>query len=145
MERVLAFKPPFPRGLSWLAGDRSPGSRESVGRTFPRALCRPQWPALSRACSFLHPGHSGGTASASHRTSLDHRPYVRGRVYPPGPVTWLAWGANLVTTFEVKELISIPTLANKFLNALSVWAVPTRRKSAKDGEPGQGFEAEQGR
>ena len=27
MERVLAFKPPFPRGLSWLAGDRSPGFR----------------------------------------------------------------------------------------------------------------------
>src|SRR6476646_445464 len=27
------------------------------------------------------PGHSGGTAPASHRTSLDHRPYVRGQVY----------------------------------------------------------------
>ncbi len=27
------------------------------------------------------PGHSGGTAPVSHRTSLDHRPYVRGRVY----------------------------------------------------------------
>ena len=31
------------------------------------------------------PGHSGGTAPASHRTSLDHRPYVRRRVYSSIP------------------------------------------------------------
>ena len=37
-----------------------------------------------RARGFLHPGHSGGTAPASHRTSLDHRPYLRGRVYCQG-------------------------------------------------------------
>src|SRR4029077_3868891 len=78
------FKPPFPRGMSWLAGDRSPGFRESVGRPFPGASCRPQWPA-QRASGFLHPGHSGGTTPVSHRTSLDHRPNVRRRVYPATP------------------------------------------------------------
>jgi len=35
-----------------------------------------------RASGFLRPGHSGGTAPVSHRTSLDHRPYLRERVYP---------------------------------------------------------------
>jgi DNA-binding transcriptional ArsR family regulator len=89
------------------------------------------------ACSFLHPGHSGGTAPASHRTSLDHRPYVRGRVYPPGAGCLAGSCAHLVTTFEVKQLISIPTLANKFLNALSVWAVPARRKSAHMASQGE--------
>jgi hypothetical protein len=56
--------------VSWLPGigrPHLPGS--SVSPPVADALC---------VCGFLHPGHSGGTAPASHRTSLDHRPYVRG-------------------------------------------------------------------
>jgi len=60
--------------VSWLPGiglPHLPGS--SVSLPVAGAHARPQ---------HLSPGHSGGTAPVSHRTSLDHRPYVRGRVYP---------------------------------------------------------------
>jgi hypothetical protein len=39
-----------------------------------------------------HPGHSGGTAPASHRTSLDHRPFTRASVsgrQGPQLVDWI--------------------------------------------------------
>ena len=47
-----------------------------------RGLCVVPSGRRQSASGFLRPGHSGGTAPASHRTSLDHRPYLRERVYP---------------------------------------------------------------
>src|SRR4051812_10610016 len=56
------------RQVSWLPG--------SPVRAFPGNVA-PQWPRAAGP-----PGHSGGTAPASHRTSLDHRPLVAGRIHP---------------------------------------------------------------
>jgi hypothetical protein len=47
-----------------------------VGRAFPGLRVAPVAGALAPAASF--PGHSGGTAPALHRTSLDHRPIYSG-------------------------------------------------------------------
>src|SRR3954451_20226904 len=53
--------------------------------------------AFPRRCVFLSgllrlrlPGHSGGTAPVSHRTSLDHRPYVTAPVYAETAIVVLA-------------------------------------------------------
>src|SRR6266511_1175786 len=51
--------------------DRSPGFRDKR-RAFPGRL----WPSQWHRATPYSPGHSGGTAPVSHRTSLDHRPYV---------------------------------------------------------------------
>src|SRR3954469_13742538 len=56
------------RQVSWLPG--------SPVRAFPGSVA-PQWPRAAGP-----PGHSGGTAPVSHRTSLDHRPLVGGRIHP---------------------------------------------------------------
>ena len=53
-ERVLAFKPPFPRGLSWLAGDRSPGFRARSAAP-SRGLCVTPSGRRQRARDFLDP------------------------------------------------------------------------------------------
>jgi hypothetical protein len=74
----LIIWPPFPRGLyglgrgqvSWLGAPR---------RAFPG--CRKHPSGISDASA---PVHSGGTAPASHRTSLDHRPIER-RDHTPAP------------------------------------------------------------
>src|SRR3954468_167915 len=58
------------RQVSWLPG--------SPVRAFPGSVA-PQWPRAAGP-----PGHSGGTAPVSHRTSLDHRPLVGGRIHPRG-------------------------------------------------------------
>src|SRR4051794_3026506 len=63
------IEPPLPRGSNWLAGDRSPGFRTPDLAPSQRCCGIRQWPS-ARPPS----GHSGGTAPASHRTSLDHRP-----------------------------------------------------------------------
>ena len=55
------------RQVSWLPGRPS--------RAFPASASRPV--ASARR---LHPGHSGGSAPDSHRTSLDHRPMDRASV-----------------------------------------------------------------
>ena len=78
----MAFKPPFPRGLNWLAGDRSPGFRDRAAAP-SRGLCVVPSGWRARRLRPPPPGHSGGTAPDSHRTSLDHRPYVRGESIPP--------------------------------------------------------------
>jgi hypothetical protein len=52
--------------VSWLPG--------SVCRAFPGGLASP---VAGSALRRLKPGHSGGTAPVLHRTSLDHRPYLR--------------------------------------------------------------------
>jgi hypothetical protein len=83
----LAFKPPFPRGLSWLAGGQVswlPG----IGRPQPsRGLSVvPSGPRIARPWR-PSPGHSGGTAPVSHRTSLDHRPSYVGESIRCDPVT----------------------------------------------------------
>src|ERR671919_419884 len=61
--------------ISWLPG-RSPRLPET-------ALAVPV--ADFRRAAPLAPGHSGGTAPVSHRTSLDTRPYVAAESRPAGP------------------------------------------------------------
>src|SRR3954451_20219796 len=106
MERVLASKPPFPRGLSWLAGDRSPGFRGwSAAPSRGIGVLPSGWRTGRPRLPW--PGHSGGTAPASHRTSLDHRPYVeaslssggvRGaRVCLPTDELRTLWGSKLIS------------------------------------------------
>src|SRR3954470_4317476 len=68
------------RQVSWLPG--------SPVRAFPGSVA-PQWPRAAGP-----PGHSGGTAPVSHRTSLDPRPLGGGRIHPragrpPGAVVYL--------------------------------------------------------
>ena len=65
---------PFLEGRFGWPVDRSPGFRESAPRLPRDAVASPV--ARLASCASLLPGHSGGTAPASHRTSLDHRPYV---------------------------------------------------------------------
>jgi len=48
--------------------DRSPGFRDRLPRLPGDAVASPV--AGTRPCGAVLPGHSGGTAPASHRTSL---------------------------------------------------------------------------
>ena len=55
--------------VSWLPG--------WVGRTFPGICVFPSGRRRQARPRSPRPGHSGGTTPVSHRTSLDHRPYLR--------------------------------------------------------------------
>jgi len=77
---------PFPRGTYGLpAGGRSPGFRVDPPRLPADAVASPvAAPHAARAEGI--PGHSGGTAPDSHRTSPTHRPLsvLRGDPIPGG-------------------------------------------------------------
>src|SRR3954447_18306410 len=75
MERVLAFKPPFPRGLSWLAGDRSPGFRGLSAAPSPGIGVLPSGRRRS-ARDFLDP-----VTVAGPRRLLTGLPLTTDRIY----------------------------------------------------------------
>src|SRR3954451_23900152 len=74
------MEPPLPRGIVWLDGPEpgllAPGC---AWLRLPEATWSLQWLSATGLA-----GNSGGTASDSHRTSLDHRPFLTRELYPLG-------------------------------------------------------------